>query len=572
MKTRLSAGFAVVLVILAVVGCTSLDQDTVAVIQGDKVPMSEFTEANPPQRFAGKDEAFVRDRVDAFVQRKVFALEARAMDLQDDEGVKDKLTKASQRQMMQYVYERAILDDVLNDSVLADYYEQSRDEIHARHILIQWEGIPRAEAKRTKDQALVLAGNISERLKKGEDFESLANQFTEDPSGKNNGGDLGWFSWGKMVPPFQEVAFALSPGEVSDIVETQFGFHIIKLEGRRDRGLGPLSEVRDQLQREMRRSMNDELRNAANTFLDNLKAAARFEFIDSNMNEFLQVWRGSQFKTLKMDEVFSKLSYTAPLFKLNGEELGGNWIIQQLAEVPAAQRPKFENESQFKAILDQLVTQDLITAYGNDQDYAGEDEFQQKMKEFEDKYIYDLYMKNEVNDQLSPTDQDLQDYYDRNKETKYMDQEKVQIREIFVRDELLAQDIRKRIDAGENFDVLAGRYTERKSAKDNRGELPPFQRGRYGAMGNKAFEMEIGELAGPIELGNGYSIIKLEQKIEAGPKPFEKVKGRLRTDITNELRTARIAEIMKDLTRKYHVKINYDAAFEVFLNSGDQPS
>jgi parvulin-like peptidyl-prolyl isomerase len=94
------------------------------------------------------------------------------------------------------------------------------------------------KAERTKIE------EILKRAQAGEDFAALANQFTEDPSGKGNGGDLGWFARGTMVKPFEEAAFALKPGEVSGVVETVFGLHVIKLEGRRPATPGVAEQVR----------------------------------------------------------------------------------------------------------------------------------------------------------------------------------------------------------------------------------------------------------------------------------------------------------------------------------------
>jgi len=79
---------------------------------------------------------------------------------------------------------------------------------------------------------------ILARVRAGEDFAKLADEFTEDPSGKGKGGDLGWFGRGTMVKPFEDAAFALKPGEVSSVVESPFGFHIVKLDERRTQGTG----------------------------------------------------------------------------------------------------------------------------------------------------------------------------------------------------------------------------------------------------------------------------------------------------------------------------------------------
>jgi len=114
---------------------------------------------------------------------------------------------------------------------IRDYYDNNPkafmepEEIRASHILIKVE--PNADQAQ-RDSALNKIKELQSRLQNGEDFASLAKEFSEGPS-KTGGGDLGKFKRGQMVKPFEDAAFALKRGEISDVVETKFGFHLIKV-------------------------------------------------------------------------------------------------------------------------------------------------------------------------------------------------------------------------------------------------------------------------------------------------------------------------------------------------------
>lgn len=103
-------------------------------------------------------------------------------------------------------------------------------KIGARHVLIQWMGSERAPASvvRTREQARVLAEEVHARAKKGEDFARLAVEYSDEPGASGRGGSLGRFGRGQMVPAFEEAAFKLRVGEISDVVESPFGFHVIQ--------------------------------------------------------------------------------------------------------------------------------------------------------------------------------------------------------------------------------------------------------------------------------------------------------------------------------------------------------
>jgi hypothetical protein len=108
--------------------------------------------------------------------------------------------------------------------------EMAPESATASHILIRYTGAMRSppDITRSKAEAQALAEKIAAQAQApGADFAALADQHTEDPSGKGRGGRLGTFGRGRMVPPFDQATFALAPGDVSEVVETAFGFHII---------------------------------------------------------------------------------------------------------------------------------------------------------------------------------------------------------------------------------------------------------------------------------------------------------------------------------------------------------
>ncbi|HEY1735908.1 MAG TPA: peptidylprolyl isomerase [Methylovirgula sp.] len=131
-----------------------------------------------------------------------------------------------------------VAKDATTDAALKAAYEDAakqakpETESHARHILVA--------TKEEADAAL-------KRVKGGEDFAKVAKEVSKDPG--SEGGDLGWFTKERMIPEFADAAFKLDVGQISDPVHTQFGWHIIKVEGKRQSTFPPFDQVKDQVER-----------------------------------------------------------------------------------------------------------------------------------------------------------------------------------------------------------------------------------------------------------------------------------------------------------------------------------
>ena len=135
-----------------------------------------------------------------------------------------------------------------------DYFK-TKDSVKASHILIKTEA--NADEKKVAE-AREKIDAILAKVKGGEDFAKMAKEKSEGPSGPN-GGDLGYFGRGQMVKPFEEAVYKLKVGEVSEVVKTEFGFHIIKLVDMKKAGTTPLSEVEESIKMFLKRQKGEEV-------------------------------------------------------------------------------------------------------------------------------------------------------------------------------------------------------------------------------------------------------------------------------------------------------------------------
>lgn len=153
--------------------------------------------------------------------------------------------------MQKFVETKVVNDVKVSDQEVKAFYDKNPDKltrperIHIRHILV---GIAKNATPEDKKKAQAKADELLAKLKAGADFAKLAEESSDDPGSKPRGGDLSWVSRGQMVAPFENAAFALKkPNEISPVVESQFGFHIIQLVEHQDAGMVPFDEVKDKI-------------------------------------------------------------------------------------------------------------------------------------------------------------------------------------------------------------------------------------------------------------------------------------------------------------------------------------
>ena len=169
-------------------------------------------------------------------------------------------TKYSMDDIKKQIKQNLLVNQFLNDRFytpaqvskeeIKTYYDNHKaefilpEQVRARHILIK---PATADDEKSKAEAGKKIAMIKEKLKDNPDFEAMAKEYSQCPSSKQ-GGDLGFFGRGEMAPPFEHAAFSLAINETSDIVETQFGYHLIKVIGKRDQTAVPFEEAEPQIE------------------------------------------------------------------------------------------------------------------------------------------------------------------------------------------------------------------------------------------------------------------------------------------------------------------------------------
>lgn len=206
--------------------------------------------------------------VENIVVEELFVMEAEKSGVAKDAEFKQTLERV-RRQLLAQKYLQKSVQPKLSDANVKSFFDKnktrySQDEVHAFHVLLKSE----AEAK-----------EVYTKAKGGEDFEVLAKKYSKDPSAAQNMGDLGFFTRSRMVPQFAEKAFSMKAGEISEPVQTPFGFHVIKVVEKKEGKPVKFDEVKDQVREDLKNESTNELiaslkkSNKVTVFEDKVKSA-----------------------------------------------------------------------------------------------------------------------------------------------------------------------------------------------------------------------------------------------------------------------------------------------------------
>lgn len=278
MKPLITAAF-----LLTAMCCTgaafAAPETPVAKVNGQDITEAEikFAESEIGQELAGvPDENRRRVLVEYLVEAHLMADAAEKAELAKGEDFESRMKYYRLRALRDAYFEKQIRDSVPEADAKALYDERvkslpAQEEVRASHILVK-----------TQDEAK----KVADELKAGGEFAELAKKYSQDRGG-SGGGDLGYFTRGQMVKEFEDAAFALEKGKLSDPVETQFGWHILKVEDKRNRQPPSFEDVKEQITTSL---VQTKLRGN----VQELRNKAKVEFIDPEIKKAVEAEQAAE--------------------------------------------------------------------------------------------------------------------------------------------------------------------------------------------------------------------------------------------------------------------------------------
>jgi peptidyl-prolyl cis-trans isomerase SurA len=427
-------------------------------------------------------------------------------------------------------------------------------QIRASHILIDFKV---DSAKTDTVAARKKIEDIQRQLKNGADFAEMAKKYSDDEGTKSNNGDLGFFERRMMIKEFDEAAFNLKKGEISDIVKTRFGFHLIKLTDIKPQPT--FEEDKENLKKIFKRARYDKTYSA---YISKLQEKFNLK-INNNLVSFIiknndstkvgsDYWTKTWRVPVKDSVIYSFANKTVSVDSFFSH-------IEQL--------PEFNNNLLTEKLMNNAVKKEsensLLAEEANNLEKTDE-QFASLMDDYKNGiYIFKL-QDDEIWSKIVIDSTRLAKFYDQNKE-KYNWGDRVKFQEIYSKKDSLIKAYYSRLEKGESFDSLAAKFTERPGYKEKAGiyELTELTN----PLASAASKLEVGKYSEPFKNGSGWAIVKLLVKDPAHPKNFEEAKAEVSGQFQESESKRLDAEYLNKLKTEYKPQINYEKLEEAFKSN-----
>lgn len=558
-------GLFLILITIVFMSACGLSDDTVAKVGGSKISV-EYFKFQLSKRYPGKavftdvDSATKATLLNRLVLNKLKTNAAYDAGLDEDPSFKNEFNNQKARVIGNKFFEKSIVDKLISEQDLRNSFEKKKEEVKASHILISFQGAQRSSQNRTREDAEKLVNDLLKMIDAGEPFEKLAEQYSDDPSAKQNKGDLGFFSWGRMVEEFQQKAYSMQPGEIAGPVATIYGYHVIKVTDRRqnpDWHPENFEAQKFELKRSLYYSKQDTAMRMWTKISEDLKDKKALQLMAGNIDKVVKLAKEKNSGGAAKPEDFTEDEKNLILVEWKGGKLYLKDFFASYQNHFDALKRRMVDKAAFSKDVDSRAMQELINVEAERIGVMDEKDVKLELQEFSDQNILGLIERKEVTDKAQPGEDELKKFYEEH-QNEFVNLAEMEIWEIYVKDEKLAKKIAGLARSGKNFEELVAKYTEDDASKKNKGYLGFKAEKRHGAVSQEAFKAGENQIAGPFKYRQGFSVIKTGKLKPEMIKSYEDAYSQLKSRFRNSKLAERRKEWENELREKYSVKINHE--------------
>ena len=423
-------------------------------------------------------------------------------------------------------------------------------KIKASHILVDFNN---ANGEMDTVAAKARIDSVKMLLNSGADFAELASKYSKDTGSKDKGGDLGFFERRMMVKEFDEAAFNLKVGEVSDVIKTNFGYHIIKLTEKAP--LPTLDEERENLKKIFKQTRYQD---QYDLLVDSLRNKYAYKLNGQTYSQLVE--KGDSVKAGEQNTKIEEIK-DLPLYTYASQTVKISDFWQKLgATTDFANRivtPDLLTNAIKKISSDELLEQEALNLEKTNASFAS------LMDDYKNGIFIFKLQEDEIWNNISVDSVKLYDFYQSTKE-KYVWPDRVSFSEIFTRKDSLAQVYLSQLKSGANFDTLAHKFTERPGFKEKAGRFDLVD-AKSTQLSLEAEKLKnVGDYSSIINNAGGFSILRLNSKEASRIKTFEEAKPEV-SGAFQESESKRLErEYLDSLRKRYNPVINYEKLEQAF--------
>lgn len=500
-----------------------------------------------------------KDALDKLIAKKRKVNAALDIDLDKDPQIAKFMISRKEQLLGNKYYEKMIVDKLVNETDVNDYLAKRGVEMKATHVLIGFDKANVA-SKRNREEAEKLAEKVLQEAKNGVDFTTLAEKYSDDPSVKNNQGDLGYFRWGEMVEPFQEACWNMKPGEITGPVLTKHGFHVIRLDDRRDvAGYTPGKDAESILQAKQAlfAAKADSGKKMWEKHFTALKEKRNFKIAENNIRK-TSALIAEKIKTENIAaSSFNQQEKGIKLITWDGGEITLNDLIEKYDRSLARAFGMFTDPEAMQKDLENTSMIRLVVTEAEKMGLDEEEDVEKVLEEFQESRLENLVVQREVREKINITEEDIRKYYDENPD-QFKKPAQIEIWEIQLDTEAEANRIKRLVNKN-NFEKMAKKYSTDKFFAKKGGFIGMRNVNSRGVVSREAFEAGPGgKIFGPVNYRRKWVIGMIGSEKEESIRSFKEARPSARGKLNSQMIRERMAEWEKSLEDNYPVTIYED--------------